>query len=108
MNWKDLLIIFGGILVLWWLEKQHEMQMALMYGGRMPYYPQAPMYPPLAPEPIPATPAAPYTPPMIPYTRPEIGRTWGGRARGDVGGDRGPLRLVLQIGENGNVWGGNY
>jgi hypothetical protein len=75
----------------------------------LPYYPQAPMYPPLAPEPVPVTPSAPYTPPMLP-DRPEWrGNTWAGRARGGNGAQGGgPLRLLLQIGQDGTVWGGNY
>jgi hypothetical protein len=108
INWKDLLIIIAGIFFLWWVDKQYQMQMALMYGPRMPYYPQAPMYPPLGPEPIPATPSAPYTPPMF-IDRPELrGNTWAGRPRGGNGNVGGPLRLVLQIGDDGKVWGGNY
>lgn len=108
MNWKELFIIFGGIFFLWWLEKQHQMMMLQLQMGFG--VPQAPMYP-QPPAPFTPTAAPAYQPPLsqIRHVQ-ESGPTWAGRPRGGGGngGGAGPLRLVLQVGQDGTVWGGNY
>lgn len=98
-SWKDILLILGGVFLLWWLEKKHQMMMLQMGYGVA----QAPLYPNQQPTQRPS--GMPATPMCGPSDVDQRAPFWASGSSGRPyrmadGGGMTPIRLLLQFGND--------